>query len=170
MCEYLCFPPLTKSPSLTLQEWNGLCQNQPLLGTLGRKKKKMHPLYDSLIGSFQSADSSSLLTGQEGDVEIYEWPMYCWMMALHVGSLRAECEGMHSAFVGMNAGFPFTRRSLRVCAWPHPTVFKKSLPTFGGKPENRRVTRWFRFSVSYRRRSLCKVLWDGTTDGERGSP
>ena len=88
------------------------------------EKKKMHPLYDSLIGSFQSVDSSSVLTGQEGDVEIYEWPMYCWMMALHLGSLHAECEGMHGAFVGMNAGFPFTRRSLRVCAWPHPTVFK----------------------------------------------
>ena len=36
------------------------------------EKKKMHPLYDSLIGSFQSVDSSSVLTGQEGDVEIYE--------------------------------------------------------------------------------------------------
>ena len=93
-------------------------------GYPGEKKKKMHPLYDSLIGSFQSVDSSSVLTGQEGDVEIYEWPMYCWMMALHLGSLHAECEGMHGAFVGMNAGFPFTRRSLWVCTWPHPTVFK----------------------------------------------
>lgn len=27
-------------------------------------------------------------------------------MALHVGNLRAECEGMHGGFVGMSAGFP----------------------------------------------------------------
>lgn len=69
MCEYLCFPPLTKPPSLTLQEVKWIVSES---ASPGRKKKKKHPLYDSSIGSLQSADSSSLLAGQEGDVEIYE--------------------------------------------------------------------------------------------------
>ena len=68
MCEYLCFPPLTKPPSLTLQEVKWIVSES---ASPGRKKKK-HPLYDSSIGSLQSADSSSLLAVQEGDVEIYE--------------------------------------------------------------------------------------------------
>lgn len=71
MCEYLCFPPLTKPPSLTLQEVKWIVSESASPGR--RKKKKMHPLYDSSIQSEVSKVPIPLLfAGQEGDVEIYE--------------------------------------------------------------------------------------------------
>lgn len=71
MCEYLCFPPLTKLPYLTLQEVKWIVSESASPGR-EKKKKKKHPLYDRSIGSLRSAASSSLLAGQEGDIEIYE--------------------------------------------------------------------------------------------------
>lgn len=102
MCEYLCFPPLTKLRSLTLQEVKWIVSESASPGR--GKKKKMHPLCDSSIGSLPSADSSSLLAGQEGDVEICEWQMYGWLV-WHV-AVFSECEGTHGCFVGMSAAFP----------------------------------------------------------------
>lgn len=93
--------PSPSSPTWPCRRWNGLCQNQPLLGER-KKKKSIHYMTAQSEVSEVPLPLLSLLV-RKGTLKSTN-DMY-GRLVWHV-AVFSECEGTHGCFVGMSAGFP----------------------------------------------------------------